>query len=158
MHAEIDVYHLIRLDGDGAACRHHLLLKSKRPDFADRSDRQDEAIAANRHRRDRVIAAYQQQALARQCPHQHGVTLAGEFSGYPEGTPFYAECGQVPVDIWVAATRFGHPWIVFGMAASEAEFWQHLAENEDAAVLGPRRPARRVHAYFIIDADYTDQG
>ena len=157
MDSEIDVYHLIRLDGDNAACQHYLLLKSKRRDVGKRQ-RDEDAVADSRRERDRVVSLYQQRTLARECPHRHVATLEGEFSGYPEGTAFYAETAGVPVDIWVARTRFGHPWIVFGMAASEAEFWQHLAEDEDAAVLGPRRPARLVHAYFVIDTDYPAQG
>lgn len=156
MGAAIAVYHLVRYDGIDAACQHYLLLRVTQREFANWSETQHENAASEQFRkRDGLIAADQKGRLARECLHRHRVTQVGEFQGFPQGDALYALSGEIELDIWVAETRFGAPWILFGVAASEDEFWRDIAEDEDLIALGPKQPARLIHVHFVMEADQS---
>jgi hypothetical protein len=50
------------------------------------------------------------------------------------GDAFYKSDDQSGLTIWVAETGYGPPWVLFGQAASEAEFWTSVAEDNRVVV------------------------
>lgn len=145
----LDVYHLVRLEGPG--CAHHLLVQVVRPEYPNWSQSAEDAADAEQRRKlEQVIPL----AAATLCPDAHGVVVEGEFQGLPLGDMFYESTSRCWVDLWVAETRFGHPWIVLGVVPTEANFWSGVAEDPDIAFLEPHQPARRVRAYFVQERDF----
>lgn len=150
----LDVFRLYRLRGEG--CEHHLLLRVGRPAFsnADEGDygRAAEAADAKAHA---LLELYERGELSAVCVREHAPELAGELQARPVGDELSEGVGGVYVEPWVAATRFGHPWVVLGTAASEEEFWRALEEDEDLSNLGARGPARGVRAFFLTEPAAT---
>lgn len=146
----LDVFSLYRLRGEG--CEHHLLLRVGRPAFgnADEGDYARAAGAADEKAR-ALLELYERRALAAECGREHAPELAGELQARPVGEELAEGVGGVYVELWVAGTRFGHPWVVLGTAASEDEFWRALGEDEDLSSLGAGRPARSVRAFFLTE-------
>ncbi|HEX8293493.1 MAG TPA: hypothetical protein VF570_17155, partial [Pyrinomonadaceae bacterium] len=83
------------------------------------------------------------------CGRGHAPELAGELQARPVGDELSEGVGGLYVELWVAETRYGHPWVVLGTAGSEEEFWRALGEDEDLSGLGARGAARRVRAFFL---------
>lgn len=149
----LDIFSLYRLEGEGAPCRHYLLLRVGRQGFsnADEGDyaRADEAADTKRIA---LIESYEAGTLAGECGARHAATLEGELQAAPIGDELSGGRSGFHVDLWVAGTRFGHPWVLMGTAESEAEFWREVGGDEDLSGLGPGGPARRLRAYFLADA------
>lgn len=148
----LDIFSLYRLQGAG--CRHHLLLRVGQRAFsnADEGDYARAVEAAERKRR-ALIGAYEAEALAGVCGGRHATELVGELQARPAGGELFEGRGGFYVDVWVAETRFGHPWVVLGAAYSEEEFWREVGQDEDLSSLGAKRPARRLRAYFLAEED-----
>ncbi|HEX8190750.1 MAG TPA: hypothetical protein VF586_20495 [Pyrinomonadaceae bacterium] len=146
----LDVFSLYRVRGAG--CEHRLLLRVGRPEFsnADEGDFARAAAAADEKAR-ALLELYERQTLAAECDRRHARELAGELQGRPVGDELAEGAGGADVELWVAETRFGHPWVVLGTAASEEEFWRALGEDEDLSGLGARRPARRERVFFLAE-------
>lgn len=150
----LTVFSLYRLDGDGEACPHHLLVRVEQPGFSNADAAEyDRAVQAAEDRRRALIERYRTRVLARQCPAAHTPHLAGELQAWPAGDVLADGPGGVYVDLWIAQTRFGAPWVVLGTAESEAAFWREVDEDDDLAGLGPMRPAARQRTFFLTDAD-----
>lgn len=148
----LDIFSLYRLRGEGAACRHHLLLRVGRPAYsnADEGDYARAAGAADA-RRDELLGLYETRVLAGECGARHAAELAGELQARPVGDRLSEGGGGFYVDVWVAETRFGPPWVVLGTAETEEEFWREVRGDEDLSGLDARPPAGRLRAYFLAD-------
>ena len=155
----LNVFTLHALENAGAGCRHHLLLRVEQPAFsnADAGEYDHVARIADEKRR-ALIRAYESDVLAGACPAPHGAKLAGELQSYPAGEELIDDPGGHEVEVWVAETRFGHPWVVMGTAEDEAAFWRAVEADEDLAGLGPIRPAVMHRAYFLAEQPPTDAG
>jgi hypothetical protein len=153
----LTVFSLYRLDGEGGACVHHLLLRVRQPEFsnADAAD-YDRAVGLAEAKRRVLIDRYLARVLAKDCPVAHAPTLVGEMQAWPPGEVLAEGPGGVIMDLWVARTRYGAPWVVLGTAESEEAFWREVQDDDDLAALGAIRPAARERAYFLTDADDAD--
>jgi len=106
----LTIFSLYRLDGEGEACPHHLLLRVPQPGFSNAdAGEYDAAVEAAESRRRALIGAYTAGALARECAVPHAVHLVGELQSYPVGEALIDGPGGVDVELWVARTRFGAP-------------------------------------------------
>ena len=148
----LDIYSLYRLRGED--CLHHLLVRVSRPGFsnADEGDYARAARAADEKAKT-LVELYEREALAAECAARHAPELAGESQAGPVGDELSEGGGGIYVSLWVAETRFGHPWVVLGTAGSEAEFWRAVGEDEDLSSMGARRPARAVRAFFLREGE-----
>ena len=87
------------------------------------------------------------------------VNLVGELQTYPTGDELSEGRGGFHVDLWVAETRFGHPWVVLGTASNEEEFWREVGRDENLSSLGGRAPAKKHREYFLTErVDATRKG
>lgn len=152
------IFSLFRLDGDGAACPHHLLLRVEQPGFGNADAAEyDRAVQAAGVRQRALIDRYQAGVLADECPAAHTPHLVGELQAWPPGGEVLADGpGGNHVELWIAQTRFGAPWVVLGMAESEEAFWREIGEDDDLSRLGPIRPATRQRAFFLADGDHSE--
>lgn len=150
----LDIFSLHRLRGEDGGCEHYLLLKVARPAFnnADERDYARAVEAADTTSR-ALIELYQSEALPRECAGRHAANLVGELQAYPAGGEAFEEGGGFHVDVWVAETRFGHPWVAMGAAEGEEEFWRAVERDENLSGLGARRPAKRLRAYFLTGGE-----
>jgi len=146
----LDVFSLYRLQGEG--CRHYLLLRVGQPEFSN-ADECDyaRAVEAAEARRRALLEAYAAGALAGECARAHAVSLVGELQSQPAGGELFDGRAGFHVELWVAETRFGHPWVVLGAAASEEEFWREVGRDENLSRLGASGPARKLRAYFLAE-------
>lgn len=147
-----DIFRLYRLSNDDADCRHFLLLRAGRPGFnnADEGD-YSRAVDAADGRVSALLEAHEAGALAEECPARHAAELLGELQARPVGDVLCDEPGGFHVDVWVAETRFGRPWVVLGTAEGEEEFWREVARDEDLSGLGACAPAKKYRAYFLAE-------
>ena len=147
MGVETDVYWLVRFecrDGPGA---HHLLARARRGAFsnADRTE-EDRAIDEVEEARERLEATYLRQTLAERCRASHARALIGECQHAPVGEDLRSDEAADDLDIWVADTAFGRPWIILGTAPSEAAFWAQA--DARLSRLRPLHPAQRLSVDF----------
>ncbi len=148
----LDIFRLYRLRGVGAACLHHLLLRAGRPGYSN-ADEGDYARADGvaERRLGELLRLYETRVLAAECGARHAAEPAGESQARPPGETLSEGGGGFYVDVWVAETRFGRPWVVLGTAETEEEFWRAVRLDEDLSGLGPRQPAERLRAYFLAE-------
>jgi hypothetical protein len=151
----LTIFTLHRLEG--ADCAHHLLLRVRQPGFsnADAGDL-DRAVQSADARRDALIRRYTSKVLPRECAAAHEMRLIGEMQAWPVGDDLAEGAGGGDVDVWIAQTRYGAPWVVMGTAESEAAFWRAVGEDDDLAGLDPLHPALRRRAFFLTDGDDED--
>lgn len=148
------VFSLYRLDGGG--CSHHLLVRVRQPGFSNAdADAYDRAVQVAEARRHALVRIYQSDLLPPECAAPHHARLVGEMQAWPVGDAL-DQAGGGEVDLWVAQTGYGAPWVVMGTAESETAFWGVVEADEDLVGLRPVRPAARVHAFFLTDGD--DEG
>lgn len=146
----LTIFSLYRLDGD--ACSHHLLLRVHQPGYSNADARdEDYALQVAEAKRHALIRRYEAQMLARECPVPHAAHLVGELQARPAGEALSDAHGGRDVDVWIAQTPHGAPWVVLGTAEDEAAFWRAVREDDDLARLGPMEPAVRQRAYFLAD-------
>lgn len=148
----LDIFTLHQLQNDDANCQHYLLLRVAQPAFnnADEGDYAHAVEAADEIRRG-LIEVFEAKMLADECAGKHIVNLTGELQAYPTGDKLRDEHGGFYVDLWIAETRFGHPWVVLGTADNEEEFWREVEQDEDLSSLGARLPAKKQRAYFLTE-------
>jgi hypothetical protein len=147
----LTVFSLHRLRNEGAGCLHHLLLRVEQSAFSNADAAEyDHAAEVADEKRAVLIRAYQEM-LAGECAAPHEVSLAGELQAWPAGDELVDGRGGYDVDVWVAETRFGHPWVVMGTAESEEAFWREVEGDEDLASLGAVRPAVKHRAFFLAE-------
>lgn len=146
------VFSLYALEGDG--CVHALLLRVRQPGFSNAdAGACDRAVQAAEARRSALLRIYQSDLLPRECAAPHQARLVGELQAWPAGDGLAEGAGGGEVELWVAQTRYGAPWVVLGTAESEAAFWRRVEEDDDLAALGPVRPAVRQRAFFLADPE-----
>ena len=146
----LDIFSLYRLSGEGANCRHHLLLRVGRPAFSNADERDyTRATEAADEKARALLEQYEAEVLAAECAGRHAAELAGELQSRPVGDELGEGRGGRYVELWVAGTRFGRPWVVMGTAGTEAEFWRAVEEDEDLSRLSPSPPAEKLRAYFL---------
>lgn len=151
MAPETFIYSLYQVACPGASPA-ALLLRVTRPAYQNASQAHaDWAEAQADGRRAQLLEAYQ--AWRRAAGGGCNLTLLGVCEGEPPGDALYEDHGWVDLDLWVAATRFGPPWVLLGVAASEADFFAEIADNSLYASYAPVRPAQRLRAFFITEAD-----
>lgn len=140
----LTIFSLYRLDGEDAPPR-HVLLRVRQAGWrnADASE-YDAAFDEAEEKRQALLAAHFDAPLA-------AVHLVGELQSPPPGDALSDGAGGGEVDLWVAQTRYGTPWVVMGSAPSEKAFWRAVAADEALAGLGGLHPARRVRAFFLTD-------
>lgn len=148
----LDIFSLYLLQGVGAACQHYLLLRVGQPAFSN-ADEGDyaRAVGVADEKRDALVEAYRAEVLADACAGPHTSNLVGELQSSPVGDELSGVAGGFHVDLWVAETRFGPPWVVLGTAANEEEFWREVGQDEDLSGLGASRPALKRRAYFLTE-------
>jgi hypothetical protein len=148
----LEIFSLHRLRSDDAKCLHYLLVKVAQAGFnnADEGD-YDRAVEAADNMRRRLIEAFEAKMLADGCAGKHLVNLIGELQSYPTGDELRDEYGGFYVDLWIAETRYGHPWVVLGTAENEAAFWREVEQDEELSSLGASLPAKRLRAYFLTE-------
>jgi hypothetical protein len=130
-----------------------LLVRVTRPSYSNASQPQEDwAYEQEDGLRTRLLTAYQNKYHA-SCGANCALTLHGICEGNPPGDILYEDHGQVTLTLWVAATRFGHPWILLGVAPNEEAFFAEVTTDTSYASYQPERPARQVDAYFITEAD-----
>jgi hypothetical protein len=149
----LTIFTLYRLDGDGAACPHHLLLRVRQAGYGNADEGEaDHVFRAAEATRRALIRRYEAEVLAKECGAVHAARSVGELEAHPAGEALDGP-GGYPVDLWIAQTRFGAPWVVLGTASDEAAFWRAVEEDDGLSGLGPIRPAARQRAFFITDED-----
>ena len=148
----LDIFSLYRLQDEDANCQHYLLLRVEQPEFsnADEGDYAHAVDVADK-KRSALIEVYEAEMLADECVGQHLTNLVGELQAPPTGDELFEEYGGFYVDLWIAETRFGHPWVVLGTAETEEEFWREVEQDENLSSLGVIRPAKKQRAYFLTE-------
>ena len=150
----LDIFSLYQLQNPDTHCQHYLLLKVRQAEFSNADQGEYEVVVqVAETKRHSLLKLYITTILADECANHHEISLLGELQNAPIGDELHQEVGKLYVDLWVAATRFGHPWVVMGTAESEAAFWQAIAQDEDLAGLGAIRPASQYSAFFLTDND-----
>ena len=149
----LTIFSLYALENAGAGCRHQLLLRVEQPEFsnADAGD-YDRACDVAEEKRRALTRSYEAGVLATACAASHAPRLIGELQSHPAGEELIDAPGGREVDVWVAETPFGHPWVVMGTAEDEDAFWREVEVDEDLAGLGPIRPAVKRRAFFLAES------
>ncbi|MBD1860958.1 MULTISPECIES: hypothetical protein [Trichocoleus] len=154
MGISLEIFSLYRLAQEDANCSHYLLLKVDQAAFsnADAGEYNYVVEVADRIR-EALIEVYRAEQLANECTEFHVATLIGELQNTPIGEELRQEHSKFYLDLWVAETRFGHPWVVLGTAEDEEAFWQQVEEDGDFARLEALRPAAKLRAFFLTEMD-----
>ena len=152
MGVPLNIFSLYRLHNESASCHQYLLLRVEQPAFSNADEGEfTYVVEATDRKRSALIGAYEAEVLVGECAGSHAISLMGELQAHPIGDELFEERGGFHVDLWVAETRFGHPWVVLGMAESEEAFWRGVEQDEDLSSLGGSRPARKVRAFFLTE-------
>ena len=150
----LTIFSLYRLDGEGGGCPHHLLLRVRQDGFSNADAGEEDLVFAVAEAKRRArIRIYEAGVLAKECAVPHVATLVGELQAHPVGEALDEHPGGAAVDLWIAQTRYGAPWVVLGTADDEEAFWRAVGESDDLSSLGPTRPAVRQRAFFLTDED-----
>lgn len=149
----LEIFSLYRLHSEDNPCQHYLLLRVEQPEFRNAVQTEyDAAVEVAEQKRQTLLNLYQAEVLANQCAGSHAIDLVGELQASAIGDELSEGPGGGYVDVWVAATRFGHPWVVLGTAENEAAFWCEVEQDEDLAYLGAVRPATQQRAFFLTES------
>jgi hypothetical protein len=140
----LTIFSLFRVDGGDEPPR-HVLLRVRQSGYrnADASE-YDAAFDEAEERRQVLLAAYVAAPRA-------ALQLVGELQFHPPGDVLSDAPAGGEVELWVAQTRYGPPWVVLGTAPSEKAFWRAVGEDHDLAGMGGVRPARRIRALLLTD-------
>lgn len=134
----------------GPLCRHDLLVRVERPAYPNADQGAEDAAddfadSAAEHLR----GWWARRLLARDCPGEHRSRLLGTMDGDPPTEDSLDGPGLRRCRVWVA--RHGESeWLVLGEAASEAEFWQAIADDDRRE---PTRPAATHDVYLLTTED-----
>src|SRR5262245_34513025 len=122
-----------------------LLVRVTRPAYRNASQAEEDwAYQQEDQQRARLLAAYQIKDHT-SCGANCTLTLRGICEGEPPGDILYEEHGRVTLALWVAATRFGPPWVLLGVAPTEDDFFTEVTTNSLYANYQPERPAQQVN-------------
>lgn len=154
----LEILSLYQFQNEGTHCHHYLLLKVEQPEFSNADEGEyGDAIAIADQKRRTLIEVYQTEILANECAEPHEVSLIGELQAYPVGDELFKEHGGFYIDLWVAKTRFGFPWVVMGIAEDEETFWREVEQNENLSSLGASRPASKKQVFFLTESESETQ-
>ena len=149
-----DIYSLHEITAAGDSSTWLLLTRVSRRGFANwnQVDEDDANKAATNHE-ELLVKRF----LSENCESEgaYESRKVGELQHTPVGDILADPKYQGDVDLWIAATSYGPPWIVLGTAASEEAFWAEVRADEDLVSLNPQRPARRVQAQYRQSSTYT---
>ena len=149
----LTIFSLYRLDGDGDACPHHLLLRVCQAGYNNADEGEYDAVVDAAEAKRRAMLGLHAEMLAKECAVSHAATLVGELESRPVGEALLDGPGGAVVELWVAQTRFGAPWVVLGTAESEDAFWRAAEDDDDLSRLGAVGPAARLRAFFLADEE-----
>lgn len=146
----LTIFSLHRLRGAG--CEHHLLLRVEQPAFSNAdAGEYDHAVEIAEEKRRALLRNYERDVLPLECAAAHQASLAGELQARPVGEEMLEGRGGSYLELWVAETRLGPPWVVMGTAEDEDAFWREVEADADLASLGALRPAVRRRAFFLAE-------
>lgn len=141
MAGEIQIYSLYKTENN-----QYYLLRTIQPEFSNASQSQeDSAVQLEQDQRRRMLKLLTQ---------NQNVDFIGELQGYPIGERLYAQHGKEELTVYYLETDFGHPWIIIGHAASEADFLRELNEDEDLLRLKPIGLIKQIKAGFFTENDF----
>ena len=143
-----DVYSLYAALIPGEGNPRTLLTRVTRRDFsnADQED-EDSAESGVEEAESALITHYWRQIFGMDAPSE--LNKIGEMQGHPAGEILEFAEETMKVNIWIAESAFGPPWLVLGTADSEDDFWRLIESDPDLAALKPTRPARRTQTCFL---------
>lgn len=148
----LEIYSLYRLQSESTGCNHYLLLRVDQPEFNNADEGEYEhVVGITDRKRSVLIERYKTEVLPPNCAQIYAISLVGELQAPPIGIDLFEEHGGCYVELWVAETRFGYPWMVMGIAEDEAAFWREVEQDEDLLRLGASRPARQYWAFFLSE-------
>ena len=146
MGAALTIFRLYALRGREHS---HLLVKAVREQYPNASQSaEDEAVTKVAAHFDEIVAT-QRRTLGFTAS-----TMIGEWQdGLPQGDVFYSDQPGGPITIWYATeSRYGR-YFVFGIATTEAEFWNNLEQlHADGDLWGFsefNRPAKTASVWFV---------
>lgn len=144
-----DVYSLYELTLRDKPEPHYLLTRVRRRDYSNaaQADADNADLEAN-SAETAIIVTYARNGFGGPCT----VRKIGEMQGRPVGEPS-DDMRPSPIDVWVAQTEYGSPWIVLGLASNEEAFWEAILADPDLLSLKPARPARRLRAFFVPELE-----
>ncbi|HEY7591764.1 MAG TPA: hypothetical protein VH969_01315 [Actinophytocola sp.] len=134
----------------GLLCRHDLLVRVDRPAYSNADQGAEDAAddfadSAAAHLRE----WWARRLLRRDCTGEHRSELLGTMDGDPPTDGALDGAGLRHCRVWVA--HHADPrWIVVGEAASEAEFWTAVADDDRSV---PERPAAAHDVYLLTVED-----
>ena len=122
----------------------YLLTRVRRREYANWNQAdEDEAVTKAVNDESSMIAAWREPFG--EGPESPRVVKIGEMQAaagaLAENPPIAGE-----IEIWVAESSFGPPWVIMDVAPTEEAFWDQVSANEDLTALRPRRPARLILA------------
>lgn len=148
----LDIFSLYQLWNEGDNCHHYLLLKVEQGAFNNADEGEyDHVVKVADQKKNALIEFYKAAILVNECAGTHGLRLVGELQSAPVGNELFEEFGGFSVNLWIAETRFGHPWVVLGTAENEAAFWQAIERDADLSNLGATKPAQQQRAFFLTE-------
>ncbi|HEY9664478.1 MAG TPA: hypothetical protein V6C65_39035 [Allocoleopsis sp.] len=154
----LDVFSLYQFQDNDTNCDHYLLVKVEQPAFSNANESEyEDAVQVADRKRSALIEVYKTEILTQECAGSHGVNLVGELQACPTGNELFEEEGGFYLNLWVAETRFGHPWVVMGTAEDEEQFWQDIEQNEDLSYLGASRPASMKRVFFLTEKGHESK-
>ena len=142
-----DIYTLYR------AGEKHLLLRNRRPAYANWSQRQDDFAHG--------LAMQKRDALLDHARRHFGITDAeqlGEMWETPFGDALYGQEPLPELQLFYIGTSNGHPWIILSAAETEKEFLEQLQEETGLLALGPMGAPTGVRVTLIRENDFDLSG
>ncbi len=151
-----DIYSLHEITLAGESIKRLLLTRVRRRGFAN-WNQVDEDHAGQRATEDEELLVRQFLAETSNLAVGYDCRKIGELQCAPVGDILLDPGFQGEVQLWVASTSHGPPWVVLGTATSEKAFWEELYADDDLVNLEPLRPARRIRAHYLQTASYPEE-
>ena len=126
-----------------------LLLRVERGEFTNTNEADsDSAIADAYSCRERLLG---HSIAALNLDPNVSPELIGEFQDFPVGDLLHESPDFTELDIWVAPTRFGPPWVILGTAADDRVFWAEVADDADLESIGATPPAQKMTVHYFTE-------
>ncbi len=150
---DLNVFFLYELGQPDIGESQNVLLRISKPYYSNCSQRQDELAEEILERKRNEML---RQVLIRTNKNRY--RLIGMFEGSPEGDILYEDNGTIDIELWVAKSGFGKPWIIMSQALDEENFFNIIKEDPDLGGMRPISPAFRVNALFLTENDFYLNG
>ena len=143
-----EIYTLFEITLPRTETRHLLLTRVERRAFAnwDQDDEEaadEDAVNTESH----LIKQFIEMKAGYPVPFE--IRKLGELQGRPVGDRLAETDEPCEIDIWIAETSYGQPWVVLGTATREEEFWRLVYEDDDLHARKPLQPATRLRVYYM---------